>query len=136
MRNAIRVSTHFPADLFWKRRQDRPLPVRFAAHILVLFALRAALPLRAQLGQQQIANEQQLPMVDGKIVLPDLRIEYETPEGDLDHVDLELATEHYHRGHMEMKARAGFKMYRFVSTSRGRRTQWEGRELTASVLSL
>jgi len=63
--------------------------------------------------QQEIANEQCLPIGDGKIALPDLRIEYETPEGDLDHVDLELATEHYHRGHMDVKARAGFKMYGF-----------------------
>jgi hypothetical protein len=86
--------------------------------------------------QQEIAEEQRLPMIEGKIALPDLRIEYETPEGDLDHVDLELVTEHYHRGHMAMKARAGFKMYGFVSTSRGRRAQWEGRELTANVLSL
>jgi len=86
--------------------------------------------------QQEIAAEQGLPIVDGKIALPDLRIEYETPEGDLDRVDLELATEHYHRGHMDAKARAGFKMYGFVSTSRGRRAQWEGRELTATVLSL
>ena len=86
--------------------------------------------------QQEIASEQRLPIVDGKIALPDLRIEYETPEGDLDHVDLELATEHYHRGHMHVKTRAGFKMYGFVSTSRGRRAQWEGRELTANVLAL
>jgi hypothetical protein len=86
--------------------------------------------------QQEIVEEQRLPIVDGKIALPDLRIEYETPEGDLDHVDLELATEHYHRGHMALKTRAGFKMYGFVSTSRGRRAQWEGRELTATVLSL
>jgi hypothetical protein len=86
--------------------------------------------------QQEVADGERLPLIDGKIVLPDLRIEYETPEGDLDHVDLELATEHYHRGHMDTKARAGFKMYGFVSTSRGRRAQWEGRELTASVLSL
>jgi hypothetical protein len=86
--------------------------------------------------QQEIAEEQRLPIVDGKIALPDLRIEYETPEGDLDHVDLELATEHYHRDHMAVKTRAGFKMYGFISTSRGRRAQWEGRELSATVLSL
>ena len=86
--------------------------------------------------QQEIAKENHLPVVDGKIALPDLRIEYETPEGDLDHVDLELTTEHYHRGHMDLKTRAGFKLYGFVSTSRGRRAQWEGRELTANVLSL
>ena len=86
--------------------------------------------------QQEIAAEHGLPVVDGKIALPDLRIEYETPEGGLDRVDLELATEHYHRGHMAAKARAGFKMYGFVSTSRGRRAQWEGRELTATVIAL
>jgi len=86
--------------------------------------------------QKEIAAEHHLPMVDGRIALPDLRIEYETPEGELDHVDLELATEHYHRGHMDAKARAGFKMYGFVSTSRGRRAQWEGRELSTIVLSL
>ena len=86
--------------------------------------------------QQEIAAEHGLPVVDGKIALPDLRIEYETPEGELDRADLELATEHYHRGHMAAKARAGFKMYGFVSTSRGRRAQWEGRELTATVIAL
>jgi len=86
--------------------------------------------------QKEVAEEHRLPVVDGKIALPDLRIEYETPEGDLSRVDLELATEHYHRGHMSAKARAGFKMYGFVSTSRGRRAQWEGRELSATVLSL
>jgi hypothetical protein len=86
--------------------------------------------------QQEIAGEHGLPVVDGRIALPDLRIEYEAPDGDLDRVDLELATEHYHRGHMATKARAGFKMYGFVSTSRGHRAQWEGRELTATVLSL
>jgi hypothetical protein len=86
--------------------------------------------------QREVADDHRLPVVDGKIALPDLRIEYETAEGELDRVDLELATEHYHRGHMDAKARAGFKMYGVVSTSRGHRAQWEGRELTASVLSL
>ncbi len=80
------------------------------------------------------ADRQRLPIVDWSIA--DLRMEYETPEGDLNHVDLELATEHYHRGHLDVKARVGFKIYGFVSTSRGRRAQWEGWELTASVLSL
>ena len=97
---------------------------------------REAGPLQYAKRQQEIADENRLPMIDGKIALPDLRIEYETPGGDLDHVDLELATEHYHRAHMDAKVRAGFKMYGFVSTSRGRRAQWEGRELTAAVLSL
>jgi|SRR5579871_426254 len=97
---------------------------------------RAAGALEHARRQQEVANEQGLPIADGKIALPDLRIEYETPNGDLDRIDLELATEHYHRGHMDAKARAGFKMYGFVSTSRGRRAQWEGRELSTTVLSL
>lgn len=86
--------------------------------------------------QEEIARDNSLPIIEGRIILPDLRVEYETPEGDIDHVDLELATEHYHRGHMDVKARAGFKMYGFTSTSRGHRAQWEGHELTATVLSL
>jgi len=86
--------------------------------------------------QKEIADQHGLPVVDGRIALPDLRIEYETADGYAARADLELVTEHYHRGHMGVKARAGFKMYGFVSTSRGRRAQWEGRELSSTVLSL
>jgi hypothetical protein len=84
--------------------------------------------------QAEIADENELRVVDGKIPLPDLRIEYETSEGDHQHIDLELATEHYTRGQMAAKSRAGFKMYGVVSTSRGSRPEWEGRELTAVIL--
>ena len=52
------------------------------------------------------------------------------------HVDLELATENYRPAHMSQKMRAGFKIYGVNSTSRGRRAEWEGRELTAQVLAL
>jgi len=86
--------------------------------------------------QAELAARNNLPVVDGKIALPDLRIEYETPEGDTRHLDLELATEHYRPSHMRSKAAAGFKLYGVNSTSRGRRAQWEGRELTAGVLAL
>lgn len=86
--------------------------------------------------KQEIADEIGLPIVDGKIVFPDLRIEYEDLQGREEHIDLELATEHYRSGQMAVKSRAGFKMYGFISTSRGRRAQWEGRELTATVLGL
>jgi hypothetical protein len=37
---------------------------------------------------------------------------------------------------MSQKLRAGFKIYGVNSTSRGRRGEWEGRELTARVLAL
>jgi hypothetical protein len=52
-----------------------------------------------------------LPVVDGHLQLPDLRIEYEI-EGRLERRDLELVTEHYSRGHVAAKARAGFALYR------------------------
>lgn len=86
--------------------------------------------------QEDLAKLHDLPIVDGKISLPDLRIEYENPDGSRAHVDLELATENYRPGHMSQKVRAGFKMYGVNSTSRGHRAEWEGRELTADVLAL
>jgi len=86
--------------------------------------------------QEDLARLYELPVVDGKISLPDLRIEYETADGERRHVDLELATENYRPAHMSQKLRAGFKIYGVNSTSRGRRAEWEGRELTAEVLAL
>jgi hypothetical protein len=86
--------------------------------------------------QEELAQLYELPIVDGKIALPDLRIEYETQEGGRAHIDLELTTEHYRPGHMRQKTRAGFKLYGVNTTSRGRRAGWEGRELTRDVLAL
>lgn len=55
-----------------------------------------------------------LPIVDGHLELPDLRIEYETTDGRLEYRDVELVTEHYSRGQLAGKAKAGFSMYRAV----------------------
>jgi hypothetical protein len=60
--------------------------------------------------QAQIAAANGLTVVDGKIPLPDLRIKYETANGEPARVDLELATDHYRRGHISEKAHAGFRM--------------------------
>lgn len=61
--------------------------------------------------QVQVAQENGLRVVQGKIRFPDLRIEYETVRGEAAWVDLELATEHYRGDHMAAKDRAGFKIY-------------------------
>ena len=61
--------------------------------------------------QAEIAEANGLKVIDGKIRLPDLRIEYETANGEAARVDLELATEHYRGEHMSAKGRAGFKIY-------------------------
>ncbi|MGI9072757.1 MAG: hypothetical protein ACR2JB_15930 [Bryobacteraceae bacterium] len=61
--------------------------------------------------QAEIARAYGLKVIRGHILLPDLRIEYETKGGDRTHLDLELATEHYRGSGMRSKAAAGFKMY-------------------------
>jgi len=85
--------------------------------------------------QAEIAREIGLKVVDGKIPLPDLRIEYETAAGDMTKVDLELATHHYHGSHLRTKAEAGFKMYGDAAATH-RSSVFEEREITAAILSL
>ena len=48
MRNAVRVSTHLSAHLFWGRFCASRFRAMFAAGILALLALLVATPLRAQ----------------------------------------------------------------------------------------
>ncbi len=86
--------------------------------------------------KSKVAEEHQLHVVNGKIPVPDLRVEYETPERDLHHVDLELATRDYRPRAMAEKASAGFSLYgRSEDTARLRRVLDE-REITARILSL
>jgi hypothetical protein len=84
----------------------------------------------------EVAEKHGLQLVDGKIPVPDLRVEYETPELELRHVDLELATRDYRPRAMAAKAAAGFSMYaRSEDASRLRRVLDE-REITAGILNL
>jgi hypothetical protein len=84
----------------------------------------------------QFARELHLKIVGGKVVLPDLQVEYETAEGTPCRVDLELASAHYHAEHLAVKANAGFQIYaRPEDTPRLRRIRDE-REITAAILSL
>ncbi len=85
--------------------------------------------------QVDTARANYLKVVDGKIPLPDLRIEYETAEGDMTRVDLELATHHYHGAQLRMKAEAGFKLYGDSAAMR-RTAVFEERDLMASIFSL
>lgn len=85
--------------------------------------------------QAEIARDNGLKVVCGRIPLPDLRIEYETATGEMTRVDLELATHHYHGSHLRTKADAGFKMYGDAAAV-SRSPVFEEREITASILSL
>ncbi len=89
-----------------------------------------------QQRQREVASENGLRVVDGKIRLPDLRIEYETRTGEIEKVDLELATGHYRGTQLAGKSRAGFKLFRIGPThSRGTSVREEC-ELTKGILSL
>jgi hypothetical protein len=62
--------------------------------------------------QDEVARNYHLLVVDGKIPIPDLRIEYlNENDNEIQRRDLELATEHYHSRAFSEKARAGFQIY-------------------------
>jgi hypothetical protein len=86
--------------------------------------------------KKEIAETHGLQLVRGKIPLPDLRIEYETREGEMARVDLELATEHYRGSSLSEKVRAGFSIYAHAQDAAGLRRVLDQRELTAEILSL
>lgn len=65
-----------------------------------------------QAERAAFARDAELPLIDDRVVFPDLRIEYETPDGVLAYRDVELVTEHYSRGQLAGKAAAGFGLYR------------------------
>jgi hypothetical protein len=87
-------------------------------------------------ARKEIAVRHGLQVVRGKIPVPDMRIEYERPDGEMARVDLELVTEHYRGRSVADKVRAGFSLY----TPRGEgdrlRRVLDQRELTAEILSL
>ena len=90
---------------------------------------------RLDLQKQMLARELELPVVKGKVILPDMRIEYETREGERARVDVELATSHYHGNHLAEKARAGFQIYARSQDADGLRRIRDEREITTAILS-
>lgn len=81
--------------------------------------------------QAEVAAENGLEVVNGRIPLPDLRIEFETRDGEMAKVDLELATEHYKASQIAEKAGAGFVVY-----GEGGGSRPEDRDLMTEILSL
>jgi DNA-binding MarR family transcriptional regulator len=60
---------------------------------------------------QQWAREHDLPYFDDQVHFPDVRIEYEDPNGDVRWEDVEVTTEHYRGGHASAAARSGFSIH-------------------------
>lgn len=86
--------------------------------------------------QSEVAQLNSLTVIKGKILLPDLRIEYVSSSGELAHVDLELATEHYHGPALGAKVEAGFKMYASADSASKLTSALEDRDIIATILSL
>jgi hypothetical protein len=96
-----------------------------------------SLPPEAQANAKtQIAEAYGLKVVNGKIPLPDLRIEYETREHEQARVDLELATKDYRGHHVADKAKAGFSIYALADEAPRLRAGLQDPQLITEILSL
>lgn len=86
--------------------------------------------------QERVAEANGLRVVDKKIPLPDLQVEYRTADGGLSRVNLELTTKNYKGSQIAAKASAGFKLYALGDSSGGGSPVQDEREITADILSL
>jgi hypothetical protein len=86
--------------------------------------------------RQELAREQHLPVLEGKVILPDMRIEYETQEGDRERLDLELATDHYRPQSLAEKARAGFQIHARPEDADHLRRVRDNHEIMTAILRL
>jgi uncharacterized membrane protein YgcG len=68
---------------------------------------------------EEWAHEHDLPYFHDQVHFPDLRIEYEAPDGRWDHQDIEVTTVHYRGAHGAAAARSGFSCYRGSSARIG-----------------
>jgi len=87
-------------------------------------------------AKHAVADTHGLKVVRGKIPVPDVRIEYETRDGERARVDLELATGHYRLRNLAEKVLAGFSIYAQADEASKLRRILDQRELTAEILSL
>jgi len=84
----------------------------------------------------EIAEAHGVRVVNDRVVVPDLQIEYENAEGQIARVNLELATKHYRPSQLQAKAQAGFSLYAPAQDADRLRRVLNDREITAEILSL
>jgi hypothetical protein len=87
-------------------------------------------------AKSAIAEGHGLRVVRDTIPVPDLRIEYETADGEPARLDLELATEHYRFRNIARKVQAGFSIYARSQDAQNLRRVLDQREITAEILNL
>lgn len=72
------------------------------------------------------AADRDLPVLDGHVHFPDVRVEYERPNGERAIDDLEVVTPHYRGAYAAAKGQTGFRAYR-IDTGLGGRGRRSGR---------
>jgi hypothetical protein len=87
-------------------------------------------------SRERVAEKQGLVVVNDKVQVPDLRLEYETSDHEQRHIDLELATRNYRPRALAQKAKAGFSIYAPREDASKLRRILDDTELTARILSL
>src|SRR5437016_1976139 len=90
-------------------------------------------PAERERQRKEIAEAHEQKVVNGKIQIPDIRVEYESREQEECKVDLECVTGHYKAGQIAAKRAAGFKLYN--QDYRGRSAE-RGEDLVGEVISL
>ncbi len=85
---------------------------------------------------QALANQFDLKVVDGKIPIPDLRIEYEDDCRDVRRLDLEIATRDYRPQGLGEKAKAGFHMFARQQDHAKLRRVLDTQEISARIFAL
>jgi len=97
----------------------------------------SSLPEQEQVQRKsEVASEHGLTVVNGRIQIPDLRLEYEDQDHNPATVDLELATGHYRQGSLAAKGSAGFKIYASASDAVKLRRAMPDPEIMQEILSL
>jgi hypothetical protein len=86
--------------------------------------------------KSEVANENGLTVVKGRIQIPDLRLEYEDQDHNPAKVDLELATGHYRHESLAAKSSAGFKIYASASDAARLRPAMADPEIMQEIFSL
>ncbi len=66
------------------------------------------------------ARKHDLPVIDDQVRFPDIRIEYERPDGERKVEDVEVITPHYRGAYAAAKCRTGFRCYRIDTGVGGR----------------
>src|SRR5712692_2394894 len=83
-----------------------------------------------------IANQFDLKVVDSKIPIPDLRIEYEDDCREVRRLDLEIATRDYRPQGLGEKAKAGFHMFARQQDHAKLRRVLDTQEISARIFAL